>query len=257
MRHLRERCGAKRRRCGRVPRDAARNVVDVTSPGEVRRETSSMRRVRKRCCAKRRRCDGHRDRCSARHRRRGVSGRGSAKTEVHAADPIHRTSGSFVLGRCAIGASALDGVFAVRHVRLRRGNTAYRRQYAALQRVPSLVGPSQSSLRRDGPSSQRNVPALRRLTARHLEYMVRHMSSSDEASSTRTTVYLDAADYRRLKALARAEGKTAAALVREAVAAYVTRRTKSRRPTSIGLGRSGRGDLSERTEEMLRDMGTE
>ncbi len=46
-----------------------------------------------------------------------------------------------------------------------------------------------------------------------------HMSES-----TKTTVYLDADDYRRLKALARAQGGSAAELVREAVAEYVRRR---------------------------------
>jgi predicted transcriptional regulator len=44
------------------------------------------------------------------------------------------------------------------------------------------------------------------------------------SESTKTTVYLDADDYRRLKALARAQGGSAAELVREAVAEYVRRR---------------------------------
>jgi predicted transcriptional regulator len=41
------------------------------------------------------------------------------------------------------------------------------------------------------------------------------------SESTKTTVYLDADDYRCLKALARAQGGSAAELVREAVAEYV------------------------------------
>lgn len=72
--------------------------------------------------------------------------------------------------------------------------------------------------------------------------------------TTKTTVYLSAADYRRLKAMARAEGRTTAELVREAVALYVARRG-TRRPASIGAGRSGRADLSERAEELLQGMG--
>ena len=39
----------------------------------------------------------------------------------------------------------------------------------------------------------------------------------------KTTVYLGAADYRRLKGLGRSRGTKAAALVREAVAEYVER----------------------------------
>jgi predicted transcriptional regulator len=74
-------------------------------------------------------------------------------------------------------------------------------------------------------------------------------------STTRTTVYLDAADYRRLKALAQAEGRTTAELVREAVSEYAQRRAGAKRPRSLGSGRSGRGDLSERAEALLGGMG--
>jgi hypothetical protein len=72
----------------------------------------------------------------------------------------------------------------------------------------------------------------------------------------KTTVYLDAADYRKLKALARAQGRTAAELVREAVAQY-TRQKLAAKPRSLGAGRSGRGDLSERAEELLAGLGDE
>lgn len=74
--------------------------------------------------------------------------------------------------------------------------------------------------------------------------------------TTRTTVYLDAADYRRLKALARAQGRSAAELVREAVAEYTARRAGVARPRSLGAGHSGRRDLSERAEELLGGIGT-
>jgi hypothetical protein len=73
--------------------------------------------------------------------------------------------------------------------------------------------------------------------------------------ATKTTVYLDAGDYRRLKALARATGCTTAQLVREAVAEYARRHAPSARPKSLGAGHSGRNDLGERAEELLRDMG--
>lgn len=71
----------------------------------------------------------------------------------------------------------------------------------------------------------------------------------------KTTVYLDAADYRRLKGLAAAEGRPAAELIRTAVADYVRARTEIRRPASLGAGRSGDGTLSERVEELLDGFG--
>ena len=71
----------------------------------------------------------------------------------------------------------------------------------------------------------------------------------------KTTVYLDPLDYRKLKALAQEEGRAPAALIREAVAEYARRHEKKRMPKSIGMGRSGRSDLSERFEEMLEGFG--
>jgi predicted transcriptional regulator len=77
------------------------------------------------------------------------------------------------------------------------------------------------------------------------------------AQVTKTTVYLDTSDYRRLKALAREEGRSAADLVREAVSEYARRQPERSRPRSLGVGHSGRGDLSERAEELLAGMGRE
>jgi len=71
----------------------------------------------------------------------------------------------------------------------------------------------------------------------------------------RTTVYLDRADYERLKVMARARRRPPAALIREAVAEYARRHGGRRLPKSVGAGRSGRGDLSERAEELLAGMG--
>lgn len=73
--------------------------------------------------------------------------------------------------------------------------------------------------------------------------------------SLKTTVYLDAADYRRLKALARSQGRSTAELVREAVAVYARSRQPQARPASVAAGRSGRGDVAERAEELLSGMG--
>jgi predicted transcriptional regulator len=74
--------------------------------------------------------------------------------------------------------------------------------------------------------------------------------------TTKTTVYFDADDYRRLQAIAEAQGKPAAQLVREAVRSFVAANSPAR-PTSIGAGSSGKGDVAERAEELLRGMGHE
>ena len=71
----------------------------------------------------------------------------------------------------------------------------------------------------------------------------------------KTTVYLDAADYRRLKHLARQKGRTPAELVREAVAEYAAREQPRRRPRSIGAGSSRKGNISERAEDLLAGLG--
>jgi predicted transcriptional regulator len=71
----------------------------------------------------------------------------------------------------------------------------------------------------------------------------------------KTTVYLDAEDYERIKEIARAEGRVPAELVREAVAEYAERRRPRRTPRSVGVGQSRRGDVAERAEELLEGMG--
>lgn len=73
--------------------------------------------------------------------------------------------------------------------------------------------------------------------------------------STKTTVYLDADVYRRLKALAAKDGRTTAALVREAVAEYALRHATRRTPRSLGIGRSRRRDLGSRAERLLEGFG--
>jgi len=71
----------------------------------------------------------------------------------------------------------------------------------------------------------------------------------------KTTVYLDVTDYRRLKTIARARGRTPAELVREAVSRYAAEEGPRRRPRSVGAGRSRTGDIGERAEELLAGMG--
>lgn len=74
-------------------------------------------------------------------------------------------------------------------------------------------------------------------------------------STVKTTVYLDAAEYRRLKVLAAREGRSAAELIRAAVAEYARARTEPRRPRSLGIAGSGDGTLAERSEELLYGLG--
>jgi predicted transcriptional regulator len=71
----------------------------------------------------------------------------------------------------------------------------------------------------------------------------------------KTTLYLDPADYRKLKRIALNRKVAPAALVREAVAEYVVRHGRARLPASIGSGESGRDDLSERAEALLAGLG--
>ena len=71
----------------------------------------------------------------------------------------------------------------------------------------------------------------------------------------KTTVYMDEETYRRLKQLARLEGRAPAEMVREAVAEYTVRHAPRRRPRSIGAFRSGRRDLGRRAETLLTGFG--
>ena len=75
------------------------------------------------------------------------------------------------------------------------------------------------------------------------------------SETTKTTVYLNSADYRRLQRLARAEGRPAADLIREAVAVYASTRAARTRPSSLGAGKSGRRNLSEKAESLLSGLG--
>jgi hypothetical protein len=73
----------------------------------------------------------------------------------------------------------------------------------------------------------------------------------------RTTVFLDEPMVRRLKQKARAEGKSFAQCVREAVAAYVTPRAGGKRPLPSIAGMFSGGpphDTSERVDEILAEI---
>jgi predicted transcriptional regulator len=77
------------------------------------------------------------------------------------------------------------------------------------------------------------------------------------AKTQKTTVYLDAEDYRRLKQIARARKKVPAEMVREAVAEYTVRHAPRKAARSVGAFKSGRRDLGTRAEELLTGFGEE
>ena len=72
----------------------------------------------------------------------------------------------------------------------------------------------------------------------------------------KTTIYLEEGMYSQLRRLAKASGRTQAEIIREAIATYTTQ-TSQPAARSIGLGASGRGDLSERAEDLLDGMGSD
>lgn len=70
----------------------------------------------------------------------------------------------------------------------------------------------------------------------------------------RTTVFAEDEVLDALLAIARRRGTTLAEVTRDALAAYVSRRqVKSRPLTLAGIGRSGRRDVAERAEELLKE----
>lgn len=74
-------------------------------------------------------------------------------------------------------------------------------------------------------------------------------------ATTKTTVYLDAESYRRLRALAARSHRSTAELVRKAVDEYALRHARPRIARSLGAGKSGLRDLGSRAEALLEGMG--
>ena len=72
------------------------------------------------------------------------------------------------------------------------------------------------------------------------------------AGRLKTTVYLDPDGYRRLKRVAARRRLPPAQLVREAVAEYVVAHDTPSEARCIGAFSSGRRNLSERAEDLLR-----
>ena len=71
----------------------------------------------------------------------------------------------------------------------------------------------------------------------------------------KTTVYLDADDYRALKRIAQKAGRAPAELVREAVAEYTVKHARASRAKSVGAFSGRRRDQGERAEALLTGFG--
>ena len=69
----------------------------------------------------------------------------------------------------------------------------------------------------------------------------------------RTTIFIDPSLERRARQQARREGKSFAAVVREALAAYVVERVpaKGALPSWVGMGDSGRSDIASHVDDFL------
>jgi ribbon-helix-helix CopG family protein len=70
----------------------------------------------------------------------------------------------------------------------------------------------------------------------------------------RTTVFAEEKVLDALRAIARRRGITLAEVTREALSAYVSkRRDRGKTLSIIGIGGSGRRDIAERAEELLKE----
>lgn len=68
----------------------------------------------------------------------------------------------------------------------------------------------------------------------------------------RTTIFADDALIKEFKNLSKEENRSVADMVREAMEQYVRqRRQKKKKISFIGIGESGRRDVSEKHEELL------
>jgi metal-responsive CopG/Arc/MetJ family transcriptional regulator len=68
----------------------------------------------------------------------------------------------------------------------------------------------------------------------------------------RTTVFADEDVFRKLRDIAKRENSSISEVARKALRAYVSRRQPRRsRLSLVGIGKSGRKDVAERSEELL------
>ncbi len=67
----------------------------------------------------------------------------------------------------------------------------------------------------------------------------------------RTTVFASEETLFALRAIANEEGVSLAAIIRKALETFVAQRRASKPLSIVGVGRSGRRDVAERSEELL------
>jgi hypothetical protein len=69
----------------------------------------------------------------------------------------------------------------------------------------------------------------------------------------RTTIFADEDTLRQIREIAKRENSSLAEVTRKALVEYVSRRKiKRSRLSLIGIGRSGRKDVAQRSEDLLR-----
>jgi len=68
----------------------------------------------------------------------------------------------------------------------------------------------------------------------------------------RTTIFADETLLQTLQEIARKENRSLSATIRSALEDFAGRRQSTRRlPSFVGIGRSGRKDIAERSDELL------
>lgn len=87
--------------------------------------------------------------------------------------------------------------------------------------------------------------------------MYTHMATPRPAERSegieRTTITLPIELARRIRTQARANERTVSSIVREALEAYFEGQPSPELPSFVGIGSSGRGDISERVEEIVAE----
>jgi hypothetical protein len=71
-------------------------------------------------------------------------------------------------------------------------------------------------------------------------------------SMVKTTIYIEPTVALTLRQLAAAQGRSQAEIIREAISSYASKSARRPRPKGIGVYESGRSDVSERAEELMR-----
>lgn len=68
----------------------------------------------------------------------------------------------------------------------------------------------------------------------------------------RTTIFADDSLFNEIKDISREENRSIADVIREALKKYITQKRRSKSALSfMGIGSSGRSDISEKHEQML------